>query len=1059
MKKTKMFVLLFLITCSFWHLPAQTPPTLSEDGKEVWYYISSLNAAGRVMYNHETLNTLAVNPELNNDAQLWKLVAEGSDGGFKIVSKKDGAYLNYVGTRIKSTSTGAVFTLLTTTYPVYGAAYQLYYNNGSSTNGTGYVNQLTNGVTNIFEFQRTATSGAEGNAIVFLTVEEMEDKLNSYPKVSKDADEYWYYIGAKSTTSPMFLTSEGIGQEAKFAAEAQTEVSSQLWKFEQKTDYTGTISYKLINKNGGELNFASGKFSVRAISSDSRVFHVLQNLKSSDANTWQFLSWGGEAPYTNPRALLKVNAEGVITPSTATTGGLFSNEASFALREYVPNYEIGVDTETEDFGEIQVGSSSGSKEVQVSVEGITLNDVTYALEGDETQFQLDNTGWAQGKISVTYAPTELGPHSATLVFRAEGASNKYVALSGITSFPLTVSTGEEVWYYIKSLNAGGRVLYSRGTLNSLFATPERDNDAQLWKIVNYDPSTGFFELENKAGGKLDYGRTTSSGNPTARFSINEEGNTVFRLKSYQNDTFTSDQSYQLYFEQGTNSGYANQLTNGVTNVFELTRNASPDLVGNGLEFLSVAEMEQELSLYPTLSANGTAYWYLIKAADAENKVISVDADNNIVTTDYVSPSMPEDELLWKFERKEDAINPDLLNYILVNKKTGKELNYTTSGNKFVQRDPTDQDTRVVSILRNLTTNESLWQIISWTGAEATYSNRGFLKADSSGTVSAGTSATADLRNLEASFEFIAYGSTSDITNWEGALNDEWNNAGNWSNGVPEIRMDVVIQSAGNIPTVPEGTKVNNLTLESGAGLNLQGELTVIRKVQIEKTVDQYIWYPIGFPFENTGAYYFGTEDGYDEYPLLNPYAEATGGDYWLKSYDGSLFTYTSSFEAGKGYIAQYPAYFNGKKITYVSKSAPTLSNGAVVPEAENYKLVANPTWASLSLTSRGGTFYYIFDTDKFILLEEGQSATVQPFESFILISTTTPNLLKSSISGEEGFTDLEPVADPMGEIVEKRYYNLQGIRIGRPLEKEVYIEKTIYESGREITTKIVNTKK
>ena len=56
--------------------------------------------------------------------------------------------------------------------------------------------------------------------------------------------------------------------------------------------------------------------------------------------------------------------------------------------------------------------------------------------------------------------------------------------------------------------------------------------------------------------------------------------------------------------------------------------------------------------------------------------------------------------------------------------------------------------------------------------------------------------------------------------WTGAVNNDWNEAGNWSDGVvPDSTADVTIGSGNtNYPELEDDIKVNNLTVESGATL-------------------------------------------------------------------------------------------------------------------------------------------------------------------------------------------------------------------------------------------------
>lgn len=71
-------------------------------------------------------------------------------------------------------------------------------------------------------------------------------------------------------------------------------------------------------------------------------------------------------------------------------------------------------------------------------------------------------------------------------------------------------------------------------------------------------------------------------------------------------------------------------------------------------------------------------------------------------------------------------------------------------------------------------------------------------------------------------------STAVITStWTGNTNTEWNNAGNWSNGIPNATIDAVIPSGlTNYPTIyTVGNNARSLTINSGiTGLKLHSEL-------------------------------------------------------------------------------------------------------------------------------------------------------------------------------------------------------------------------------------------
>ena len=59
------------------------------------------------------------------------------------------------------------------------------------------------------------------------------------------------------------------------------------------------------------------------------------------------------------------------------------------------------------------------------------------------------------------------------------------------------------------------------------------------------------------------------------------------------------------------------------------------------------------------------------------------------------------------------------------------------------------------------------------------------------------------------------------TTWTGAVNSDWNNAGNWSAGIPDNTDDIVISGGSNNPTInTAGATCKNLTISSGGSITI-----------------------------------------------------------------------------------------------------------------------------------------------------------------------------------------------------------------------------------------------
>lgn len=72
------------------------------------------------------------------------------------------------------------------------------------------------------------------------------------------------------------------------------------------------------------------------------------------------------------------------------------------------------------------------------------------------------------------------------------------------------------------------------------------------------------------------------------------------------------------------------------------------------------------------------------------------------------------------------------------------------------------------------------------------------------------------------------------TQWIGAVDSNWNNAGNWDNGVPIGSSQAIIGSAGFSPAISSAISIQGLDIEVGATLNVNsGSLTVTTNLNNE----------------------------------------------------------------------------------------------------------------------------------------------------------------------------------------------------------------------------------
>ncbi|MDH8701497.1 hypothetical protein M2138_000843 [Dysgonomonadaceae bacterium PH5-43] len=299
--------------------------------------------------------------------------------------------------------------------------------------------------------------------------------------------------------------------------------------------------------------------------------------------------------------------------------------------------------------------------------------------------------------------------------------------------------------------------------------------------------------------------------------------------------------------------------------------------------------------------------------------------------------------------------------------------------------------------------------------------------------------------------------------WKGTKSADWNDAANWMEGGKPNNLSSIIIPANtsNVVTIPSGITIAGLTMKEGAKAILDGSINISENIKVEVSPVADRWYPVGFPFEISGAYYYGFDEGEE---LLNPYKVEEGGDYWLKEYLSSddKFEYTQNYSAGNGYIVQYPEYFSTATlpVIYTSASDITLkvsSEAKIVPSTENtYELKANPTLNTITVKSENGTYYYKYEATNNIFrrVENDATAEIDPFESVVVVKNAS--LLKSIISDGD-LTNLEDVNVSNDEVVRTQYFNLQGVEIKRPSNSSsgVFIIKQTMNSGIINTIKII----
>ncbi|GHU71478.1 hypothetical protein FACS189413_13240 [Bacteroidia bacterium] len=295
------------------------------------------------------------------------------------------------------------------------------------------------------------------------------------------------------------------------------------------------------------------------------------------------------------------------------------------------------------------------------------------------------------------------------------------------------------------------------------------------------------------------------------------------------------------------------------------------------------------------------------------------------------------------------------------------------------------------------------------------------------------------------------------TTWisQSPASTNWSDAGNWNQGIPTPIKDVIIPSTANNPVLAGNATVANLTIEPGAGINLNGKTLTAASIKAQTAVNPSQWYSIGFPFAVTKIY---SEEHQDELKA--------GINFWLREFEGTIPTgftpengslNVATLSAGKGYIMQLPdGYDDDGSIISYSSEAVTVTEGTL-SFGSDYALQANPTLAPIDVASlltgnqhvytlqEGGTAYVMED-----------DAFIQPFEAVITVDKENA---PQRIGLNTGVTTGNTIVVKNDAVIATQYYNLQGVRVGAlratPLQSGVYIVKTVYESGKSKISKIM----
>lgn len=160
--------------------------------------------------------------------------------------------------------------------------------------------------------------------------------------------------------------------------------------------------------------------------------------------------------------------------------------------------------------------------------------------------------------------------------------------------------------------------------------------------------------------------------------------------------------------------------------------------------------------------------------------------------------------------------------------------------------------------------------------------------------------------------------------WTGAVDNNWNNTGNWSTGVPSSITDVTIPAGlANYPTISGAARCKNILLHSNAGgtASLLGDTLLV--VNGTASVERYLsggwddwnigWHQISSPVwgQHIPDFIAVPEDQYDFYG----WDEST--NMWMNHKAGYFnnWNFSSAFNIAQGYLISFQAAASTKTFT------------------------------------------------------------------------------------------------------------------------------------------------
>ncbi len=255
----KKFLLLSFFLIGYLSSYAQIMPQISTENNEVWYFIRFKKGRGVLEDMGNEANILTKREVRNRDAQLWKLT-QAADG--YILTSKTGRKMNFDNERFTTSSTSNITVkLISSTDAESNPAWNIQRVGAAEDEGmnqwggAGYDKELG-------EYYL----GDGGNALEFVTPEDLWASIPELPVISNNGITVWYYI--------QFKKGEGVIQDMGSNTNVLTKPKvdnkdEQLWKITGSED-----NYVITSKAGRKLYFANERYQASSVSENAFKFLV-----------------------------------------------------------------------------------------------------------------------------------------------------------------------------------------------------------------------------------------------------------------------------------------------------------------------------------------------------------------------------------------------------------------------------------------------------------------------------------------------------------------------------------------------------------------------------------------------------------------------------------------------------------------------------------------------------------------------------------------------------------------------------------------------------------------